>query len=74
MLTCRSLRGAVLTSGLLLIAAWTLELLAQNTNFAPVTTNILALILLFAAPIVLLVTVVRSLLPANAIRLNECNH
>jgi hypothetical protein len=74
MLTCRSLRGTVLTSGLLLIAAWTLEFLAQHTSFAPVSISYIAFLLLIAAPVLLIATVLRSLLPANAARLNECNH
>lgn len=74
MLTCRSLRSAVLTSGLLLIAALTMEALAAGGVMPPVTTAYLGLFLLFSSIIVLAVTVLRSLLPTNAVRLNECNH
>ncbi len=74
MLTCRSLRGAVLTSSLMLAAALILEALATFGLLHPVTTSYMGLLLLFAALAVLGLTMLRSLLPINAARLDSCNH
>ena len=74
MLTCRSLRGAILTSGLLLSAAWAVQYLAGSHLAPPVTTGYLAFLLLLAAALLLGVTFLRSLLPGNARRLTNCEH
>ncbi len=74
MLTCRSLRGAVLTSGLLLAAALIIEALATHSLLPPVTAGYIGLLLLFAAVAVLGITVLLSLLPVNTAKLNRCNH
>jgi len=68
------LRGAVLTSGLLLIAAWIVEVSATSALFPTVPTAYAGFLLLLASAGLLGVTVVRSLLPSNARRLNHCEH
>ena len=74
MLTCRSLRGATLMSGLLLVAAWVVEGLATYGLLPPVTTGYTGLMLMLVAAAILAVTVALSLLPANAQRLAGCEH
>jgi hypothetical protein len=74
MLTCRSLRGAVVTSGSLLVAAWVVEMLATRGLAPTVTSSYLGFGLLLAAAAVLGVTFLRSLLPKNATRLARCEH
>ena len=74
MLTCKNLRGAVMTSGLLLIAAWIVEMLAVSTVLPTVTTAYAGFILLLVAAGVLVGTFLLSLLPVNAHRLNGCEH
>lgn len=74
MLTCRSLRRAILTSGLLLVAAWIVEALAASGILPAVTTSYLGFLLLIAAAAVLAGAFLLSLLPANAQRLAGCEH
>lgn len=74
MLTCRSLRGAILTSGLLLVAAWIVEALAASGMLPAVTTSYFSLALVLLAAALLGVTFLLSLLPANARRLAGCEH
>ena len=74
MLTCGSLRGAILTSGLLLVAAWVVEGLATSGIFPSVTTGYFGLVLMLLAAAILGVTFLLSLLPVNARRLNGCEH
>ena len=74
MLTCNSLRGAILTSGVLLVAAWAVEALAKSGLLPTVATSYLGFGLMLAAAAVLGVTFLRSLLPANAHRLAGCEH
>lgn len=73
MLTCRTLRGAVLTSGVLLLTAWLAELLA-HLGVLPGISVYFGLILLLAAIGLLGVTLLLSLLPANTARLSGCEH
>jgi hypothetical protein len=74
MLTCRTLRGAVLTSAILLVVAWAAELTAQYGWLPTVTTGYLGLVLILAAVAVLGGTFLLSLLPGIARRLDECEH
>jgi hypothetical protein len=74
MLTCKNLRGAVLTSGLLLIAAWIVEMFATSALFPTVPTAYAGFLLIVAAVAVLVGTFMLSLLPANARRLSGCEH
>jgi hypothetical protein len=74
MLTCSSLRGAILTSGLLLVAAWVVEALASSGLFPAVSTGYLSLALMLLAAAIFSVTFLLSLLPANARRLASCEH
>lgn len=74
MLTCSSLRGAVVTSGLLLVAAWMVEALATSGLFPVVSTSYLGFVLLLAAAAVFGGTFLLSLLPGNAARLAGCEH
>lgn len=74
MLTCRTLRGAVLTSASLLFGAWLLSLLLGWPRLSPVLLGYLDLLLLFAAAGVLVLTLAFSLLPSNRARLSRCGH
>ncbi len=74
MLTCKNLRGAVLTSGLLLIAAWIVEMLATSAILPTVTTAYVGFLLLLVAAGILIVAFLLSLLPVNAHRLSGCEH
>ena len=74
MLNCKNLRGAVLTSGLLLIAAWIVEVIAISTSVPTVATAYAGFLLLLAAVVVLIGTFLLSLLPVNAHRLGGCEH
>ena len=74
MLTCRTLRGAILTSGFLMLAGWLAELLGSARALPIVVTAYLGLILVLAAAGFLGLTFFLSLLPANARRLAACEH
>ena len=74
MLTCHSLSGATVTSGLLLVAAWMVGVLATSGLFPVVATSYLGFILLLAAAAFLGGAFLLSLLPANAARLASCEH
>ena len=74
MLNCKNLRGAVLTSGLLLIAAWIVEAFAHAPLLPSITAAYTGFVLLLAAVAVLAGTFLLSLLPANARRLRHCEH
>ncbi|MCU0833748.1 MAG: hypothetical protein MUC77_04820 [Chromatiaceae bacterium] len=73
MLTCKRMRGAVILSALLLLTGLALETLAQLTGLA-IPTSHLALFAVLAAVGILALTLVASLLPGAAQRLNECQH
>lgn len=74
MLNCSTLRGAILTSGVLLIAAFVVEILAQTPLFPSVVTGYLGLLLLFAAVGVLGAAFVIGLLPGANHRFGGCEH
>jgi len=74
MLTCQSLRGAVLGSGALLIAAWMAELLAASGLLPGVLTGYIGFVLLLVSASGLGLTFLLSLLPTNAERLVRCEH
>jgi len=74
MLTCRSLRGAILTSGLMLVAAWVIEAFAAGGLLPLVTASYFAFLLLLVAALVLGGTFLLSLLPSVAQRLAGCEH
>lgn len=70
---CRTMRTAVLLSGLLLAAGVFLGLLAMTTGFA-VPASQLALMLVLAAALLLAVTFVVALIPGVSRHLDECRH
>jgi hypothetical protein len=74
MLTCSSLRGAVLSSGLLLILGLLVEVIAVNGWLSSVFASYAGLFLLLGGCGLLLVTFLLSLVPANARRLAACEH
>lgn len=73
MLNCKRLRAAVLLSAILLVIGLLLEVTAQLTAFAIPTTH-LALLSVLSAALILALTLLVSLLPGTAERLNECMH
>jgi len=73
MLTCTRMRAGVLISALLFAGGFLLEAIAQITRLG-VPTSYLALFLVLAAPTILGLTFLVSLLPGTAERLKECRH
>lgn len=74
MLTCGTLRGAILTSAIFLLAAWAVSGLASIGFLNPVAASYMGFILIVCSAFVFIVTFVLSLLPSSARRLSECEH
>lgn len=73
MLTCRTLRHAVITSGLLLVLGWLFELVAVQIT-SSVYLSYLGLAVVFTAVSILALTFFFALMPVNARRLSHCAH
>jgi hypothetical protein len=70
---CRTMRAAVMMSGLLLAAGVLLGLIAVVTPFS-VPTSQLSLMLVLASALLLAVTFIAALVPGAARRMDECQH
>lgn len=73
MLTCSSMRVAVILSAILLGTGVVLGVVAMSTPFA-IPTSQLALLLVLAGALVLAVVFVDALLPNAGQRLDGCRH
>lgn len=70
---CRTMRAAVILSGILLIAGVALGAIAIATPLT-IPTSQLALLLVLAAALLLAVTFVVALIPGMSRRMDECRH
>lgn len=70
---CRTMRAAVIMSGLLLVAGLMLGAIAMWTPFT-VPTSQLSLMLVLSAALLLAVTFVVALIPGVSRHLDECRH
>ena len=74
MLTCRSLRGAVIFSTLMLVFSLVTGVSAVSDWLPRVFVGYLGFLMLLGAAGILGVTFLLSLIPANARRLSGCEH
>lgn len=70
---CRTMRAAVIMSGLLLASGVLLGMVAITTPFS-VPTSQLSLMLVLASALLLAVTFVAALVPGVSRRMDECQH
>ncbi|MBK1703789.1 hypothetical protein CKO40_04330 [Halochromatium glycolicum] len=73
LVNCRTMRAAVMMSGLLLVMGLMLGVVAIWTPLA-VPTSQLSLMLVLAAALLLAVTFVVALIPGVSRHLDECRH